>query len=162
MTFVMRTFLAAISIALFFRVVGFCAATDLLAAEPRDGPWLKSIAYAIPKHTTSEQSGYFSIIEGLDGCIYVGTAKYGHNACLVEFDPRSKRIRVVVDAHKEIKTTSGSVLKVSVPPGTVTGQVLRLKGQGMRRILPSRRLKMGLISLWLAGAMGPFRKFPME
>ncbi|MBO6948676.1 MAG: DnaJ domain-containing protein [Rhodospirillales bacterium] len=35
-------------------------------------------------------------------------------------------------AHKEIKTTSGSVLKVSVPPGTVTGQVLRLKGQGMR------------------------------
>ncbi len=33
---------------------------------------------------------------------------------------------------KEIKTTSGAVLKVSVPPGTVTGQVLRLKGQGMR------------------------------
>ena len=35
-------------------------------------------------------------------------------------------------ARKEIKTTSGAVLKVSVPPGTVTGQVLRLKGQGMR------------------------------
>lgn len=33
---------------------------------------------------------------------------------------------------KEIKTTSGATLKVSVPPGTVSGQVLRLKGQGMR------------------------------
>ena len=106
MTFVMRTFLVAISIALFFRAVEFCAPTDLLAAESRDRPWLKSIAYAIPKHTTSEQSGYFSIIEGLDGCIYVGTAKYGHNACLVEFDPRSKWIRVVVDVHKEIKTSA--------------------------------------------------------
>jgi len=35
-------------------------------------------------------------------------------------------------ANKEIKTTNGAVLKVTVPPGTVSGQVLRLKGQGMR------------------------------
>ncbi len=35
-------------------------------------------------------------------------------------------------ASKEIKTTNGATLKVSVPPGTVSGQVLRLKGQGMR------------------------------
>lgn len=35
-------------------------------------------------------------------------------------------------ASKEIKTTSGATLKVSVPPGTVSGQILRLKGQGMR------------------------------
>ncbi|MBO6520397.1 MAG: DnaJ domain-containing protein [Rhodospirillales bacterium] len=35
-------------------------------------------------------------------------------------------------ASKEIKTTSGATLKVSVPPGTTSGQVLRLKGQGMR------------------------------
>lgn len=35
-------------------------------------------------------------------------------------------------ANKEIETTHGAVLKVTVPPGTVTGQVLRLKGQGMR------------------------------
>jgi DnaJ-class molecular chaperone len=34
--------------------------------------------------------------------------------------------------NKEIETTHGAVLKVTVPPGTVSGQVLRLKGQGMR------------------------------
>lgn len=32
----------------------------------------------------------------------------------------------------QLRTTNGAVLKVSVPPGTVSGQVLRLKGQGMR------------------------------
>lgn len=33
---------------------------------------------------------------------------------------------------REIKTTHGATLKVTVPPGTLNGQVLRLKGQGMR------------------------------
>jgi DnaJ-class molecular chaperone len=32
----------------------------------------------------------------------------------------------------ELKTTHDSILKVNVPPGTLSGQVLRLKGQGMR------------------------------
>ncbi len=32
----------------------------------------------------------------------------------------------------ELKTTHESTLKVNVPPGTLSGQVLRLKGQGMR------------------------------
>lgn len=35
-------------------------------------------------------------------------------------------------AHKDIKTTHGATLKVNVPAGTLDGQVLRLKGQGMR------------------------------
>lgn len=35
-------------------------------------------------------------------------------------------------ADREMKTTNGSKLKVKVPPGTISGQVLRLKGQGMR------------------------------
>ncbi|MEX0693603.1 MAG: DnaJ C-terminal domain-containing protein [Rhodospirillales bacterium] len=34
--------------------------------------------------------------------------------------------------NQELKTTHDSVLKVTVPPGTISGQVLRLKGQGMR------------------------------
>lgn len=34
--------------------------------------------------------------------------------------------------HKDIKTTHGAILKVNVPAGTINGQVLRLKGQGMR------------------------------
>ncbi len=33
---------------------------------------------------------------------------------------------------RDMKTTNGSTLKVTVPAGTLSGQVLRLKGQGMR------------------------------
>ncbi|MDP6446737.1 MAG: hypothetical protein QF805_23295, partial [Pirellulaceae bacterium] len=66
--------------------------------------WLWSKAYVIPYETTSEQSGYFSIVEGKDKRIYVGTAKYGENAFLVEFDPPTEKMKVVVDAHREIGT----------------------------------------------------------
>ena len=65
-------------------------------------PWLWSKAHAVPPETTSEQSGYFSIVEGRDGRVYIGTAKYGDNAFLVEFDPPTGRMRIVVDAEKEI------------------------------------------------------------
>jgi hypothetical protein len=64
--------------------------------------WLWSKAHAIPYETTSEQSGYFSIIEGKNKRIYIGTAKYGDNAFLVEFNPKSEQMKVVVDAEKEI------------------------------------------------------------
>ncbi len=71
-----------------------------------DRHWLWSTAYAVPAETTSEQSGYFSIVEGKDGHIYVGTAKYRANAYLVDFDPAAKTMKVVVDAQKEIGTTA--------------------------------------------------------
>ncbi len=71
---------------------------------PDDGKaWLRSTAHAIPKETTSEGSGYFSIIEGKNGRIYVGTAKYRENAYLVEFDPATKSMKMVVDAMAEIR-----------------------------------------------------------
>ncbi|MCA9213092.1 MAG: hypothetical protein KDB27_08510 [Planctomycetales bacterium] len=70
------------------------------ADRPRH--WVWSTAHAIPAETTSEQSGYFSIIEGHNNRIYIGTAKYGDNAYLVEFDPISKQMKVVLDAEKEI------------------------------------------------------------
>lgn len=63
-------------------------------------------AYEIPKHTTNQSSGYFSIVEGHNGRLYIGTAKYGVNAYLVEFDPATERMRVVVDAHQEIGTSA--------------------------------------------------------
>lgn len=66
--------------------------------------WLWSTAYAIPYETTSEQSGYFSIIEGKNNRIYIGTAKYRENCFLVEFDPVTKQQKIVIDAHKEIGT----------------------------------------------------------
>ena len=77
-----------------------------LHAEAPDGEWLWSTAYAVPKHATSEGSGYFSIVEGHDGRLYIGTAKYRHNAYLVEFDPTTKQMKVVVDAHQEIGTSA--------------------------------------------------------
>jgi sugar lactone lactonase YvrE len=76
------------------------------AAEPLEQKWLWSTAHRIPKETTSEESGYFSIIEGTNGRLYIGTAKYRHNAYLVVFDPATKQMKVVVDAHKEIGTTA--------------------------------------------------------
>ena len=49
--------------------------------------------------THSDESGYFSLCEGLDGRIYVGTAKYNENAYLVEFDPATERQRIAIDAN---------------------------------------------------------------
>ena len=62
--------------------------------------WLWSTAHVVPYETTSEQSGYFSIVEGKNKKIYVGTAKYSENAFLVEFDPATKKMYVVLDAQK--------------------------------------------------------------
>ena len=68
--------------------------------------FLPSKAYRIPKETVSEESGYFSIVEGMNGKVYVGTAKYGSNAYLVEFDPRNEKMRIAVDAQAEIGTSA--------------------------------------------------------
>jgi hypothetical protein len=75
-------------------------ADDAALTNPRH--WIWSKAHAIPKETTSEESGYFSIVEGKSGKIYIGTAKYGDNAFLVEFDPKTEGMSIVVDAEKEI------------------------------------------------------------
>ncbi|MDP7128902.1 MAG: hypothetical protein QF437_00320 [Planctomycetota bacterium] len=82
----------------------FCLLSLSLCLCAENPAWLWSTAYEIPKHTTSEGSGYFSIIEGHNRRLYIGTAKYGENAFLVEFDTTTKKMRAVVDAHKEIGT----------------------------------------------------------
>ena len=98
-------------------LVAACIIASLVPTPPArsdDGPpekavdrhWLWSTAHAVPAETTSEQSGYFSIVEGKDRHLYIGTAKYGANAYLVDFDPATARMKVVVDAQKEIGTTA--------------------------------------------------------
>lgn len=90
-------------------VLGLLAPLALSAsslAQPPEQPWLYSTARAIPKETTSEGSGYFSIIEGKNAKIYVGTAKYRHNAYLVEYDPALKQMQTVVDCQRAIGTTA--------------------------------------------------------
>ena len=70
----------------------------------RQGPaslkYLWAKAYYIPPETTTEESGYFSLCEGKNGRIYVGSAAYGRNSYLVEFDPATEKMRVVLDTHK--------------------------------------------------------------
>jgi hypothetical protein len=78
------------------------------AADPPAAPgqppatlkYLWATAYHIPPETTTEESGYFSLCEGKDGKIYVGTAAYGRNSYLVEFDPATEKMRVVLDTHR--------------------------------------------------------------
>ena len=52
--------------------------------QPSPFGYVKAKAYHIPPETTTEESGYFSLCEGADGKIYIGTAAYGRNAYLVE------------------------------------------------------------------------------
>jgi hypothetical protein len=83
-----------------------CGSVPALARAAAPTEWLWSTAHAVPKGLTTEGSGYFSIIEGKNGKIYVGTAKYGFNAFLVEFDPKTSQMRTVVDCMREIGSTA--------------------------------------------------------
>jgi len=64
--------------------------------------WLQSTAYAVPKETATEGEGYFSIIEGLNRRLYIGTHANAVNSWLVEFDPATNAMKIVVDVHKAI------------------------------------------------------------
>jgi hypothetical protein len=86
-----------------FGLAGLCltpaprAEQDLAKAT-----WVKSTAYAVPKETATEGEGYFSIIEGLNKRLYIGTHANAVNSWLVEFDPAAEKMKAVVDAHKAI------------------------------------------------------------
>jgi hypothetical protein len=71
-----------------------------VAARAAETAYVPTTAFHILPETTSEESGYFSLSESLDGAIHVGTAKYNANAYLVEFDPRTNRQRIVLDTHQ--------------------------------------------------------------
>jgi sugar lactone lactonase YvrE len=81
------------------------ASVQIEAADPAEKThqhFVWSKAHRIPAELTSEESGYFSIIEGKNKRIYIGTAKYGDNAYLVELDPKTQKLKTVLDAEKEI------------------------------------------------------------
>src|SRR5947209_103989 len=63
-----------------FAMVLFLA-MPVWAEKPK---YVMAKAYHVLPETTSEESGYFSLCEGLDGNMYVGTAKYNQDAYLVE------------------------------------------------------------------------------
>ncbi|MSR57390.1 MAG: hypothetical protein EXS05_06935 [Planctomycetaceae bacterium] len=62
-------------------------------------PYVVAKAFHIPPETTTEESGYFSLCEGRNGKVYVGTAAYGRNSFLVEFNPATEALRIVLDTH---------------------------------------------------------------
>ncbi len=105
-------------------------AQSLPAAEPLPAKRLLATAFAVPRETTSEGSGYFSIVEGRNGRLYIGTAKYRTNAFLVEFNPTAQAMRVAVDAHKEIGTSA-------------TGFVAQAKIHTRNNVGPSGRIYFG-------------------
>jgi hypothetical protein len=81
---------------------GFVLAVRVHAAEPEKPAWLLGRAYKIPSQYTNQESGYFSIVEGHNGRVYIGAAKYGVDAYLIEFDPKSAAMTMVMDVHKVI------------------------------------------------------------
>jgi len=71
-----------------------------LGAEIPKAQWLRADAHVIPKWTAPEGEGYFAIIEGHNGRLYIGTHANGANSWLVEFTPNTGKMNVVVDVQK--------------------------------------------------------------
>lgn len=84
---------------LLLSLIGVAAADDRLPKQ-----YLPATAYVVPKETAPDGEGYFSIIEGHNRRLYVGTHANGLNSWLVEFDPPTGKMRVVVDAQRAIGT----------------------------------------------------------
>ena len=63
-------------------------------------------AYHVLPQTHTDESGYFSLCEAGGGKVYVGTAAYGYNAYLVEFDPKTEKQRIVLDVNKTCGLTT--------------------------------------------------------
>lgn len=89
-------------------------------------------AFHIPPETTTEESGYFSLCEGRNGKVYIGTAAYGRNSYLVEFDPTTQRMRIVLDTHKLVGL-----------PLTPTGYAAQSKLHTRNFVGPSGKIYVG-------------------
>ncbi len=106
--------------------------TPSVATEKPPFSYVKANAYYLPPETNTEESGYFSLCEGLNGKIYVGTAAYGRNAYLVEFDPVTETMRVVLDVHK-----------LAGLPLTATGYAAQSKLHTRNFVGPSGKIYVG-------------------
>jgi sugar lactone lactonase YvrE len=77
-------------------------AAPVRAADTEAPRWLLGHAYKIPSEYTNQESGYFSIVAGQNNRLYIGAAKYGVNAYLIEFDPKTEKMKMVMDVQKAI------------------------------------------------------------
>ena len=95
-------------------------------------PYVRARAFHVPPETTTEESGYFSLCEGRNGKIYIGTAAYGRDSYLVEFDPATERMQVVLDTHKLVGL-----------PLTPTGYAAQSKIHTRNIVGPSGKIYLG-------------------
>jgi hypothetical protein len=114
------------------------SAADGAKAATAPFPYVPGKAYYVLPETHNNQSGYFSLCEGLDGKVYVGTARYGENAFLVEFDPASERQRIVIDTNALCGLSGkGYAAQAKIHTrnfvGPVTGRVYVGSKQGYRQ-----------------------------
>jgi hypothetical protein len=120
----------------FVFVVGALAGSTFSAPAAQAGdppfPYVRARAYHIPPETTTEESGYFSLCEGRNGKIYIGTAAYGRNSYLVEFDPAAEKMRVVLDTHRLVGL-----------PLTPTGYAAQAKLHTRNFVGPSGKIYVG-------------------
>ncbi len=127
--------------------------------------YLPATAYRIPKETVSEESGYFSIIEGKDRKLYIGTAKYGSNAYLVQFDPCSGLMEIVVDAQKEIGTVAtGFAAQAKIHTRNNVGRSGRIyfgTKQGYPQRGESRHSYEGGYPMWFDPSTGRTKVYPI-
>src|SRR5439155_6383519 len=94
------SFSAGVVLLLVQATVWAAGPTNPTRQPPASLKYLWAKAYHIPPETTTEESGYFSLCEGKNGRIYIGSAAYGRNSYLVEFDPATEKMRIVLDTHK--------------------------------------------------------------
>ena len=94
--------------------------------------YVQAKAFHIPPETTTEESGYFSLCEGRNHKIYIGTAAYGRDSYLVEFDPATEQMRVVLDTHKLVGL-----------PLTPTGYAAQSKLHTRNFVGPSGKIYVG-------------------
>ncbi len=130
--------LAVARMLLLASLFNICIAGLVFGQTPSDAaakppfPYVQAKAYYLPPETNTEESGYFSLCEGLNGKIYVGTAAYGRNAYLVEFDPVTEKMRVVLDVHK-----------LAGLPLTATGYAAQSKLHTRNFVGPSGKIYVG-------------------
>ena len=126
----MKPSFVAVLVIIWASIQAFCASPTVAQKLPFTYVWSK--AFHIPPGTTTEESGYFSLCEGHNGKIYIGTAAYGRNSYLVEFDPATEKMRIVLDTHKLVGL-----------PLTPTGYAAQSKIHTRNFVGPSGKIYVG-------------------
>lgn len=119
-----------------------------LCGESFPADWVLGKAYKLPSEYTNQESGYFSIIEGQNHKLYIGAAKYGVDAYLLEFDPKTEQTKMVMDVHAVIGSkATGFAAQAKIHTrnnvGTVTGKIYVGSKQGYPDKGESRDLYAG-------------------